>query len=133
MFRCQVFELDKKLLQSHAMPYVAAYTWETGTLIRALDMDEFLPPRTGGVPEEELRLRRARAPRRQQRKMRYLVLNPKPYPCFLMLRELGVRKCQACEVMWCSEGFELSFRLASPKGQNPLEPRQNRNGTSARW
>ena len=65
-----MFELDKKLLQAHAMPYVAAYTWETGTLIRALDMDEFLPPRTGGVPEEELRLRSARVPRRQQRKMR---------------------------------------------------------------
>ena len=66
----QVFEMDKKLLQVHAMPYIAAYTWEKGTLMRALDMDEFLPPRTGGVPEEELRLRSRRLPRRQQRKMR---------------------------------------------------------------
>lgn len=67
---CQVFEIDKKLLQSHAMPYVAAYTWETGTIIRALDMEEFLPPRKGAVPEEELRLRMAKMPRRQQRKLR---------------------------------------------------------------
>ena len=66
----QVFEMDKKLLQVHAMSYIAAYTWEKGTLMRALDMDEFLPPRTGGVPEEELRLRARRLPRRQQRKMR---------------------------------------------------------------
>ena len=71
LFCMQVFEMDKKLLQVHAMPYIAAYTWEKGTLMRALDMDEFLPPRTGGVPEEELRLRSRRLPRRQQRKMRY--------------------------------------------------------------
>lgn len=70
----QVFEMDKKLLQVHAMPYIAAYTWEKGTLMRALDMDEFLPPRIEGVPEEELRLRSRRLPRRQQRKMRYCVV-----------------------------------------------------------
>ena len=65
-----MFELDKKLLQSHAMPHVAAYTWETATLIRALDMDEFLPSKQGAVPSEEQRLRAARVPRRMQRKMR---------------------------------------------------------------
>ncbi len=66
----QVFELDRKLLQAHALPYVASYTWELATLMRALDMDEFLPPRTGGVPSEEMRLRNNRLPRRQQRKLR---------------------------------------------------------------
>lgn len=63
--------MDRKLLQEHAMPYIAAYTWETATLMRSLDMDECLPPRTGGVPEEELKLRSRRPPRRQQRKARY--------------------------------------------------------------
>lgn len=63
--------MDRKLLQSYALPHISAYTWEKGTLIRALDMDEFLPPRTGAVPEEELRLRSARLPRRMQRKTRY--------------------------------------------------------------
>ncbi|KAK9806710.1 hypothetical protein WJX72_000208 [[Myrmecia] bisecta] len=39
----QVWELDKKLLQQHALPLVTAYTFEGGTLIRSLDMDECLP------------------------------------------------------------------------------------------
>jgi hypothetical protein len=36
----QVWELDKKLLQSHALPLVWAYTYETATVMRALDMDD---------------------------------------------------------------------------------------------
>ena len=41
---CQVWELDKKLLQSHALPLVWGYTYETATVIRALDMDLGGPP-----------------------------------------------------------------------------------------
>ncbi|GAB4814531.1 hypothetical protein N2152v2_001577 [Parachlorella kessleri] len=40
----QVWELDKKLLQSHALPLVWGYTYETATVIRALDMDLGGPP-----------------------------------------------------------------------------------------
>lgn len=40
----QVWELDKKLLQQHALPLVEGYTWETGTVLKALEMDEFVPP-----------------------------------------------------------------------------------------
>ncbi|PRW60598.1 Negative elongation factor B [Chlorella sorokiniana] len=40
----QVWELDKKLLQAHALPLVARYTYEVATAMRALDMDESLPP-----------------------------------------------------------------------------------------
>ena len=79
----QVFELDRKLLQQHALPYVSSYTWELATLMRALDMDEFLPPRTGGVPSEEMRLRNNRLPRKQQRKLRY---NISPASSLLSLR-----------------------------------------------
>ena len=39
----QVWEVDKKLLQQHALPTVEAYGYNTETLLRALDMDEFLP------------------------------------------------------------------------------------------
>ena len=35
--------MDKKLLQQHALPTVEAYGYTTETLLRALDMDEFLP------------------------------------------------------------------------------------------
>ena len=40
---CQVWEVDKKLLQQHALPTVEAYGYTTETLLRALDMDDFLP------------------------------------------------------------------------------------------
>lgn len=40
----QVWELDKKLLQQHALPLVERYTWETGTVLKALEMDSFVPP-----------------------------------------------------------------------------------------
>ena len=73
LFSWRFLRWSRKLLHLYAMPSVSAYTWETGTLIRALDMDEFLPPRTGAVPQEELRLRSARVPRRQQRKMRFVL------------------------------------------------------------
>jgi hypothetical protein len=43
-FVCKVWELDKKLLQQHALPLVASYIYETATVIRSLDMDECLPP-----------------------------------------------------------------------------------------
>ena len=39
----QVYELDKKLLQAHALPLVTGYTYEMATAMRALDMDECLP------------------------------------------------------------------------------------------
>ncbi len=42
--RAQVWELDRALLHKAALPGVEGYTWERGTLLRALDMDEFLPP-----------------------------------------------------------------------------------------
>ncbi len=35
--------MDKKLLQQHALHTVEAYGYTTETLLRALDMDEFLP------------------------------------------------------------------------------------------
>ena len=43
----QVWEVDKKLLQQHALPTVEAYGYTTETLLRALDMDEFLPGPVG--------------------------------------------------------------------------------------
>lgn len=39
----QVWELDKKLLQAHALPLVVGYTFEMATAMRGLDMDESLP------------------------------------------------------------------------------------------
>ncbi len=43
----QVWEVDKKMLQQHALPTVEAYGYTTETLLRALDMDEFLPGPVG--------------------------------------------------------------------------------------
>lgn len=43
----QVWEVDRKLLQQHALPTVEAYGYTTETLLRALDMDEFLPGPVG--------------------------------------------------------------------------------------
>ncbi|BDA45944.1 Negative elongation factor B [Coccomyxa sp. Obi] len=40
----EVWELDRKLLQQHALPLVERYTWETGTVLKALEMDSFVPP-----------------------------------------------------------------------------------------
>ncbi|KAJ9523865.1 hypothetical protein QJQ45_020067 [Haematococcus lacustris] len=39
----QVWEFDKKLLQSHALPFVGQYKYEVATIMRALAADEFLP------------------------------------------------------------------------------------------
>ncbi|KAI3429855.1 hypothetical protein D9Q98_010166 [Chlorella vulgaris] len=39
----QVWELDKKLLQVHALPLVLGYTLELATALKGLDMDESLP------------------------------------------------------------------------------------------
>lgn len=39
----QVWELDRKLLQAHALAPLVAYTGETATVLRALNMDECLP------------------------------------------------------------------------------------------
>ena len=61
----QVWELDRKLLQTHALPLVEGYTWETGTLLRALDMDEFLP--SGPATGAEAKLGGPRVARRIQR------------------------------------------------------------------
>lgn len=38
-----MWELDKKLLQAHALPLVVGYTFEMATAMRGLDMDESLP------------------------------------------------------------------------------------------
>jgi hypothetical protein len=60
-----VWELDKKLLQTHALPLVEGYTWETGTVLRALDMGEFLPSlsttavKQMGVPRVTRRIQRS--------------------------------------------------------------------------
>ena len=43
----QVWEVDRKMLQQHALPTVEAYGYTTETLLRALDMDEFLPGPVG--------------------------------------------------------------------------------------
>jgi negative elongation factor B len=39
----QVWEADRKLLQAHALPLLTAYSHETATVIRALNMDGSLP------------------------------------------------------------------------------------------
>lgn len=39
----QAWELDRKLLQIHALPLINAYTYEVATSLRGLDMDEGLP------------------------------------------------------------------------------------------
>lgn len=72
----QVWELDRKLLQTHALPLVEGYTWETGTLLRALDMGEFLPsPSTTA----EKQLGGPRVARRIQRSGR--CVNSNRLPC----------------------------------------------------
>ncbi|CAL5228021.1 g11083 [Coccomyxa viridis] len=43
----EVWEVDRKMLQQHALPTVEAYGYTTETLLRALDMDEFLPGPVG--------------------------------------------------------------------------------------
>lgn len=40
----QVWELDRKLLQGHALPLVVGYTRETATSMAALNMDDGAPP-----------------------------------------------------------------------------------------
>jgi negative elongation factor B len=45
----QAWQLDRGLLQAHALPLVAAYTYETATAMQALNMDETLPE-SGGAP-----------------------------------------------------------------------------------
>ena len=49
-----MWELDRTLLQQHAAPLVEGYTWETGTLLRALDMDELLPAQAATGAEAKL-------------------------------------------------------------------------------
>ena len=61
----QVWELDRKLLQAHALGPVAGYTWEMGTLLRALAMDEFAPA------PADARLAALKVTRRIQRAGRY--------------------------------------------------------------
>ena len=96
----QVFELDRKLLQQHALPYVSSYTWELATLMRALDMDEFLPPRTGCVPSEEMRLRNNRLPRKQQRKLRCVLFYHLPSSPFSASSALGEQVLTSLEHCW---------------------------------
>ena len=72
----QVWEVDRKLLQQHALPTVEAYGYTTETLLRALDMDEFLPGLAiggpAGVPAKLLG--GTRVPRRAIRAGRCVVL-----------------------------------------------------------
>ncbi|MCJ1461802.1 Cofactor of BRCA1 [Pseudocyphellaria aurata] len=69
----QVWDMDKKLLQVHAMQQVAVYTSDQATLIRAMDMDQFLSlaPAQGGSsgahPSENVLLGH-QVPRKQLRK-----------------------------------------------------------------
>ena len=54
--RAQVWELDRKLLQAHALPLVVKYG-TMSTSVEALNMDEFLPDAVANVvqtPEERL-------------------------------------------------------------------------------
>jgi len=65
-----VWELDRKLLQAHALPLVAAYGWETGTTISALNMEEFLPAPAAAGAQRLAEQPALRVPRRIQRGMR---------------------------------------------------------------
>ena len=69
--------MDKKLLQQHALPTVEAYGYTTETLLRALDMDEFLPGPLG--PPAKL-LGGPRVSRRAIRAGRCLHPPPPPPP-----------------------------------------------------
>lgn len=62
-----MWELDRKLLQTHALPLVAAYGWETGTIISALNMDEFLPLPAAAAHQRLAEQPALRVPRRIQR------------------------------------------------------------------
>ena len=72
----QVWDMDRKLLQSHAMPQVAAYTSDPATLLRAMDMDQFLAlgPAKGaanqGAHPSEAALLTHKVHRRQLRSMK---------------------------------------------------------------
>ena len=68
--------MDRKLLQQHALPTVEAYGYTTETLLRALDMDEFLP---GPVGAPAILLGGPRVSRRAIRAGRYIG----KYPCKL--------------------------------------------------
>ncbi len=71
-----MWELDRKLLQQHALPLVERYTWETGTVLKALEMDEFVPPAPGSGPGP-------RVARRIQRSGRCAVQFPALFSPFL--------------------------------------------------
>ena len=72
----QVWDIDRKLLQSHAMPQVAAYISDPATLLRATDMDQFLTlgPSKGagshGTLPSEATLLTHKVHRRQLRSMK---------------------------------------------------------------
>ena len=95
----QVWELDRTLLQQHAAPLVEGYTWETGTLLRALDMDEFLPAQA--ATGAEAKLGGPRVARRIQRSGRS-GLPPPPgwagWPCRSPVR--GPRKLGLHNTIW---------------------------------
>jgi len=52
----QVFEVDKSLLQQHALPLLATYKYSEPYMLRALRMDEHLPfpGATSDNPESQM-------------------------------------------------------------------------------
>lgn len=72
----QVWDMDRKLLQAHGMPQVAAYTSDPATLLRAMDMDQFLALEPGkrvpsqGAHPSEAALLTHKVHRRQLRSMK---------------------------------------------------------------
>ena len=65
--------MDRKLLQVHAAPQVAAYVSDPATLLRAMDMDQFLalgPAKKQGAHPSEAALLTHKVHRRQLRSMK---------------------------------------------------------------
>ena len=115
----QVWEVDKKLLQQHALLTVEAYGYTTETLLRALDMDEFLPGPLG--PPAKL-LGGPRVSRRAIRAGRCLQL-PLIAACSCMCSGA----CASCWAILCwgsnARLFQTSLRLSwAGKGTALPEP-----------
>ena len=76
----QVWDMDRSLLQAHAMPQVAAYINDPATLLRAMDMDQFLALGSGkgaraqqGSNPTEAALLTHKVHRRQLRSMKCVI------------------------------------------------------------
>ena len=70
----QVWDMDRKLLQAHAVPLVAAYVSDPANLMRAFDMDQFLtlsgPAKGQGQHQSEASLLTHKVHRKQLRSMK---------------------------------------------------------------